>query len=189
MEMMLALDAQKHISKSVGECIYLGIVTDTGSFRYNSVRKETHELVAQLLDLGVNHTQVHEETFDDNSLARIKLRSFVLSECMEVWPDLEAAVLFLTEADAQRLNMEKGDTEGLVNVALSIQGVKKAAFFRAHEDYVRISFRSKDGVVINEMAQKHFQGGGHAQASGGRFDGTITDAMALFKKVLTDEKA
>lgn len=188
MEIMLALADQLHIGKTVGECLYLGIVTDTGSFRYNSVRKETHEMVAMLLELGVNHTQVHEKTFDDNSLNRIKLRSFILSECLELWPDLEAAVLFLNESDAQRLNMEKGDTEGLVNIALSIQGVKIAAFFRAFEDYVRISFRSKDGAIINEIAHKYFQGGGHAQASGGRFDGSIDDAITLFKKVLNDEK-
>jgi phosphoesterase RecJ-like protein len=188
LELFLALDGKVLISEACAQFLYLGIVTDTGSFRYNSVRKETHELVATLLDLGVNHTKVHEATFDDNTLDRIKLRSFVLSECLELWKAHEMAVLFLTDNDARRLNMQKGDTEGLVNVGLSIEGVKKAAFFKEQDDYVRISFRSKDGFEVNTLAREHFEGGGHAQAAGGRFDGTIKDAILKLRKVLDDEK-
>lgn len=187
MELILARGHENLISAELGACIYLGIVTDTGSFRYNSVRSETHQLVAKLIEAGVNHTAVHEQTFDDNSLERIKLRSYILSECMEVWSELNTAILYLTEEDINRMPMKKGDTEGLVNVALSIKGVTRAAFFKEENGYIRISFRSKEGKTVNEIAQQYFQGGGHKQASGGRFDGSLQDAIAQFKEVLENE--
>ena len=184
MELILATGHGDKITPAFGACLYLGIVTDTGSFRFNSVRSETHKLVALLLDAGVKHTAVHETTFDDNTLERIQLRSYILSECMEVWPDLGAAVLYLSEEDMKRLPMQKGDTEGLVNVALSIKGVTRAAFFKEEDGYIRISMRAKAYKTVNAIAQQYFQGGGHQQASGGRFDGTLADAIAKFKEVL-----
>jgi phosphoesterase RecJ-like protein len=184
MELILATGHGDKITPAFGACLYLGIVTDTGSFRFNSVRSETHKLVALLLEAGVKHTAVHETTFDDNTLERIQLRSYILSECMEVWPDLGAAVLYLSEEDIKRLPMQKGDTEGLVNVALSIKGVTRAAFFKEEDGYIRISMRAKADKTVNAIAQQYFQGGGHQQASGGRFDGTLVDAIAKFKEVL-----
>jgi phosphoesterase RecJ-like protein len=187
MELILATGHSDKITPALGACLYLGIVTDTGSFRFNSVRSETHKLVALLLEAGVKHTTVHETTFDDNTLERIQLRSYILSECMEVWPDLGAAVLYLSEEDMKRLPMQKGDTEGLVNVALSIKGVTRAAFFKEEDGYIRISMRSKADKTVNAIAQQYFQGGGHQQASGGRFDGTLADAIAKFKEVLQND--
>ena len=184
MELILATGHGDKITPAFGACLYLGIVTDTGSFRFNYVRSETHKLVALLLDAGVKHTAVHETTFDDNTLERIQLRSYILSECMEVWPDLGAAVLYLSEEDMKRLPMQKGDTEGLVNVALSIKCVTRAAFFKEEDGYIRISMRAKADKTVNAIAQQYFQGGGHQQASGGRFDGTLADAIAKFKGVL-----
>lgn len=184
MELMLAVDGSQAIDSVVGERLYLGIVTDTGSFRFNSVRRRTHELAAMLIDKGVNHTQVHERTFDDNTLERLQLRSYILSSCMEVWRELNTAILYLSSEDAQRLHNQKGDTEGLVNVALSIQGIDRAAFFKEEDGQVRISFRSKERVDVNEIASKFFHGGGHRQAAGGRFDGTLKDAIQEFKRVL-----
>lgn len=185
-EVMLAAEGENFIDSTVGERLYLGIVTDTGSFRFNSVRKRTHELAAMLIDKGVNHTQVHERTFDDNTLERLQLRSYILSSCMEVWGELKTAILFLTLEDANRFKMQKGDTEGLVNVALSIQGIERAAFFKEEKDHVRISFRSKESVAVNEIASQYFNGGGHRQAAGGRFDGALNAAISEFKKVLNE---
>lgn len=187
MEVMLATDQDSLINETVAERLYLGIVTDTGSFRFNSVSPKTHQLAAMLINKGLKHTQVHERTFDDNTLERLQLRSYILSSCMEVWKELNTAILFLSLEDANRFNMQKGDTEGLVNVALSIQGIQCAAFFKEEKDHVRISFRSKEIFAVNEIASNHFHGGGHRQASGGRFDGTLTDAINAFKRVLTHE--
>lgn len=187
MEILLEIDGANFIDALVGERFYLGIVTDTGSFRFNSVRKRTHELAALLIDKGVNHTQVHERTFDDNTLERLQLRSFILSSCMEVLAPLKTAILFLNREDAKRLGMQKGDTEGLVNVALSIKGIDRAAFFKEEEGHVRISFRSKESVAVNEIAAQYFNGGGHRQAAGGRYDGSLHDAIQEFKRVLNDE--
>jgi len=187
LEIIIAAGLRNLLNPNFSACLYLGIVTDTGSFRYNSVRSETHELVAILLKSGLNHTEVHEETFDDNSLERIRLRSFILSNCLDVWEDLNAAVMYLSETDARRLNMKKGDTEGLVNVALSMRGISRAALFKEEDGYIRISFRSKSNVAVNTIAEQHFQGGGHKQAAGGRFDGDLSSAMAKFKYILEHE--
>ena len=187
MELMLTMEGLQFIDQQVGERLYLGIVTDTGSFRFNSVGKRTHELAALLIEKGVNDTQVHESTFDDNTLERLQLRSYILSSCMEVWTELNTAVLFLTKEDANRMNNQKGDTEGLVNVALSIQGIDRAAFFKEEDGYVRISFRSKANAAVNEIASTYFNGGGHKQAAGGRFDGALRDAIDEFKRVLNHD--
>jgi phosphoesterase RecJ-like protein len=187
MELMLLLFGKTCIDPVVGERLYLGIVTDTGSFRFNSVRERTHELAAMLLNIGVNHTQVHESTFDDNTLERLQLRSFILSQCLEVWSVLNTAVLYLTQENATRYRMQKGDTEGLVNVALSIQGIDRAAFFKEEDGHVRISFRSKSNVDVNEIASNYYNGGGHRQAAGGRFEGSLREAVDEFKRVLNHE--
>lgn len=187
MELMLAVNGQSQIDTTVGERLYLGIVTDTGSFRFNSVQKRTHELAAMLIEIGVNHTQVHERTFDDNTLERLQLRSYILSSCMEVLAEKKTAILHLTLVDANRFGMQKGDTEGLVNVALSIKGIERAAFFKEEKDHVRISFRSKESVAVNEIAAQYFNGGGHRQAAGGRFDGSLQDAIQEFKRILSHE--
>jgi len=115
------------------------------------------------------------------------LRSYILSSCLEVWTELNTAILFLTKEDAQRLHNQKGDTEGLVNVALSIQGIDRAAFFKEEDGHVRISFRSKANTAVNEIASTYFNGGGHRQAAGGRFDGALRDAIDEFKRVLNHD--
>jgi phosphoesterase RecJ-like protein len=187
MEVMLATDHDSFIDKKVAERLYLGIVTDTGSFRFNSVSPKTHHYAAMLMSKGLKHTQVHERTFDDNTLERLQLRSYILLSCMELWEEFNTAVLYLTMEDANRFNMKKGDTEGLANVALSIQGIQCAAFFKEEKDHIKISFRSKESFPVHEIASIHFHGGGHRQAAGGRFDGTLIDAMNAFKRVLSHE--
>ena len=169
----------------MGTAIYLGIMTDTGSFRFPSVHPRTHTILAQLLEVGVKHYEVHQNVFDTNTLDRLRLRGYATSEKLELFHNNKVAIISLTKPELARFNYIKGDTEGLVNVALSIQGVKAAAFFNEGDGYIKISFRSKGKEnAVNVMTSDHFQGGGHANAAGGKFDGTIEEAIAQFKKVV-----
>ena len=175
------------IDEQTGTALYLGIMTDTGSFRFNSVKAQTHRVVADLLDKGVRHDLIHEQIFDVNTPEKLKLRGFATSEKLVILEDLQTAYISLSEEELERFHHEKGDTEGLVNVALSILGVKIAAFFSERDGEVKISFRSKGSKhPVNKLAGTYFSGGGHANAAGGKFTGKLEDAIARFVQILPE---
>lgn len=176
----------KIIDVSIAEAIYFGLITDTGSFRYPSVNARTHEIIAHLLNIGLQHFKVHEAIFDDNSMNRLQLNGFAVAERLELLQDGRVAYIWLEEADLQRFKAEKGDTEGLVNKALSVSGVQMAAFFRSANDLVKISFRSKGDMFVNELARDHFNGGGHKYAAGGISELPIDETISKFKLVVQD---
>lgn len=179
-------DNKDLLNSKIGTALYLGIMTDTGSFRFPSVQVRTHHILASLIEIGVKHYEIHENVFDTNTLDRLRLRGYACSEKLEILPENQVAIISLTKAELKRFNHQKGDTEGLVNVALSIQGMRAAVLFTEADDYVKISFRSKGKEnPINELASNHFSGGGHANASGGRFDGSLEEAILLFKQVVS----
>ena len=161
------LSKKEFIDPIIGTCIYLGIMTDTGSFRFPSVKPETHRIIADLLELGVVHSDIHEAVYDSNTLDRIRLKGYALSEKLVCLTDCPVAYASLTDEEMKRFNAQKGDTEGLVNQILGIQGIKMAVFFSEKEGKIKISFRSKGNFYVNELASTHFNGGGHAYASGG----------------------
>ena len=171
------------INARIVEPLYLGIVTDTGSFRFDSVDSRTHEIVSKMLTAGLNHTRVHELTFDGNRIDKLKLRGYAISEKLEIIPNYKVAILSLTDSELNRFNYVKGDTEGLVNIALSVEGVEVAAFFTEKDGKIKISFRSK-GLPVNTIASDHFGGGGHKFAAGGASDDSMEDTINRFKKVL-----
>lgn len=171
------------INAQMVEPLYLGIVTDTGSFRFDSVDSKTHEIVAKMLGTGLNHTRVHELTFDGNRVDKLKLRGYAIAEKLEIIPNYKVAILSLTDSELNRFNYIKGDTEGLVNIALSVEGVEVAAFFAEKDGKIKISFRSK-GMAVNNIASDHFGGGGHKYAAGGASDDTMENTINKFKKVL-----
>ena len=172
------------INHEVAEAIYTGIITDTGSFRFSSVLPKTHEIAAFLLRTGIDHAAIHENIFDTNTEDRIKLTSYALLEKLVVLKDYQTAFISLTKAEQERFSAIKGDTEGLVNQALSVQGVKMALFFKESDGIIKISFRSTGKIPVNDMARNNFQGGGHLNASGGKFVGKIEDAIAKFVTIL-----
>lgn len=178
-EILNLLDAQ------IGTPMYLGIMTDSGSFRYNSVQPKTHEIAAHLLKAGVKNDDIHEQVFDVNTLDKIKLRSFACVEKLVVLDQYKVAYLSLSLDELSLFTHEKGDTEGLVNIALSIQGIQIAAFFMETTNGVKISFRSKGKEhPVNQMAEKYFGGGGHANAAGGFFTGQLEEAIKTFIEVV-----
>lgn len=176
------LDWLNYIDQDVAASIYTGLVTDTGSFRFPSVNARTHEIVAALIRGGFQHHLVHEATFDGNTKDRLALNGYAVSEKLELIDNGRIAIISLTKEELSRFNARKGDTEGLVNKALSIQGVQMAVFFREADDKIKISFRSKGDVFVNEFARDHFSGGGHKYAAGGMSLGNMNNTIARFKE-------
>ncbi len=181
-----ALDFSGSINREAAYCLYTGLVTDTGSFRYTSVTPEVMRIAAQLMETGIDHTQVYQEVFDSNSEDQVRLRGYAISEKMVVMPEAGAAHISLSEKELQRFNFRKGDTEGLVNVGLSIHGVKVAAFFAERDGIIKISIRSSGDFDVNKFARTHFEGGGHINAAGGRYKGKIEDAISRYETAVKE---
>lgn len=179
-EWIAEIGKKDELDVTIGECLYLGMMTDTGSFRFPSVNAETHEIIAGLLRLGVNHSAIHEAVYDTNTIDRMRLKGYALSEKLVCLPGIPVAYASLTAEEMERFRAQKGDTEGLVNQILSIQGIKMAVFFSEKEGKIKISFRSKGDFYVNELASAHFEGGGHAYASGGVSQGTMDETITKF---------
>lgn len=180
------IDQLASLDETSGACIYLGIMTDTGSFRFPSVNASTHEIIADLIRRGVKHYLVHEAVYDTNTVDRIKLRGFALSEKLVCLNELSVAYASLSENELKKYNYQKGDTEGLVNQILGIQGIKMAVLFVEKEGKVKISFRSKGDYFVNELANAHFDGGGHAYASGGISSESLEKTIEKFVTFVKD---
>ncbi|PWH87173.1 DHH family phosphoesterase [Brumimicrobium oceani] len=172
---------------NIGEPLYCGIMTDSGSFRFPSVTAHTHEVIAQLMRGGVQPYKIHEAVFDTNTFEKLRLRSYAINEKMEILDEFKTAIISLDKSELEQFNYVKGDTEGLVNVGLSITGIKKSIFLTEGDGIIKISFRSKgQNNPVNVMANTYFNGGGHANASGGRWDGNMEEAIAKIKSVLPE---
>lgn len=183
-ELIEARNDLEKINREISEAIYTGILTDTGSFRFSSVTPKTHEIAAHLIAKGLNHSVLHENIFDTNTLNRIQLISYAMLEKLVVLEDLETAYISLTKKEQSRFSAAKGDTEGLVNQALSLAGIKMAAFFKEADGIIKISLRSVSTIPVNEMARKNFHGGGHLNAAGGKHVGKMEDAIQKFVTIL-----
>jgi len=179
-----AMDWLELIDVSTAQAIYCGMMTDTMSFRFPSVTAETHDIVAFLMRQGLKPHVVHENVLDSQRPDRLRLTGFALSECMTILPEYKAAYIAITKAELDRFNPQSGDTEGLVNMALSIEGITIAAFFREDEGCVRISFRSKGTRDVNQMARAHFNGGGHKNAAGARLHESLSFCVNQFQELL-----
>lgn len=164
--------------------LYLGIVTDTGSFRFPSVQPRTHQIAAEMLGMGVLHYKVHEHTFDNNSISRMKLNGYATSEKLELIHNNSIAIISLSMEELNRFNYKKGDTEGLVNMALSVKGIKAAVLLTEKEDQIRMSFRGKEDFEVNLIASEQFNGGGHKYAAGGISDSTLDETLSKLKALI-----
>ncbi|WP_299007114.1 bifunctional oligoribonuclease/PAP phosphatase NrnA [uncultured Tenacibaculum sp.] len=180
------MDDVELIDKNIATCLYTGIMTDTGSFRFRSTTSTTHRIIAHLIDKGAENDRIHSNVQDSNSYDRLLLLGQALSN-MKVLPEYKTAFITLTEEEKRRFNYEKGDTEGVVNYALSLKGIVFAAIFIEDEEQgiIKISFRSKGNFSVNQFARNYFNGGGHDNAAGGRSDESMEDTIARFKTLLT----
>lgn len=175
-------DTIERINTSCATCIYTGIMTDTGSFRFSSVTPKTHLVLAELLKTGISSSKIHEMVFDQNSIDQIRLSSYAILEKLVVMDDLNIGYISLCEDELERFNAKKGDTEGLVNKILGIVGIKMAIFLKEDKDLIKISFRSVGEIPVNQFAERFFYGGGHLNAAGGRHVGKMSDAI---EKIVT----
>jgi phosphoesterase RecJ-like protein len=182
-----ALNVVHLINHDAALGLYTGLVTDTGSFRFPSVTPEVMRMAARLMETGIDHSRIYYEIFDSNSEDQLRLRGYAISDKLVVISELNTAYISLTQEELQRFNFRKGDTEGLVNVALGVKGVHFAAFFSESDGMVKISFRSHGSFDVNQFARRYFDGGGHKNAAGGRFMGKMDKAIALFKEALKAE--
>ena len=185
-EFIVALGFEEKINETIGNPIYCGIMTDTGSFRFPSTTARTHQIISHLISAGVKNHSIHEQVFDVNTISKIKLNGYAMSEKLTLLENLPVAYIALTSDELKEYKATKGDTEGLVNKALSIKGVKMAIFLKEDSGYVKISFRSKGDTYVNLLARENFEGGGHIYAAGGKFDGTVDKAIEKLVTLLPD---
>lgn len=179
-----ALDDAHLIDAEIAINLYVGIMTDTGSFSFACNYPRTYEVVARLVEAGVDTEQVHRLVYDTYSESRMRLLGFCLSERMKVLPEHSTAYIWLTQEDLDKFDFNPGDTEGMVNYALSIKGISFAALFTEKEDRIRISFRSKGNFSVNNFARNHYQGGGHRNASGGDSFDKMPVTLSKFEALL-----
>jgi len=172
------------IDKEIGECLYCGIMTDTGSFRYPSTTSKTHQIISNLVGLGVDGAIIHQKVYDTYSEHRLRLLGYALTEKMKVFPELNAAYISLSQEELKRFSFQKGDTEGLVNYPLSIDGIKFAILITEKEDNLSLSLRSKEDFYVNKIANEHFNGGGHIYAAGGVLETSLENGIKKVEAVM-----
>lgn len=183
---IVTLGYDNHIGKDAAECLYAGIMTDTGSFRYPSTTALTHRIIADLIDKGASNSSIHNRIFDSNTESRLKLTGYALSQKMVVMPEHKTAYITLTAEELDQFNYQSGDTEGLVNYGLSIQGIMFAAIFMEKDGLIKISFRSKGEVPVNAFMQTNFSGGGHKNAAGGRSNQSMDVTLQRFLSLIPE---
>jgi phosphoesterase RecJ-like protein len=177
------------INIDIAACLYAGVMTDTGSFRFPGASAAVHRMVAALKDTGLNHTQIHENLFDNFLENRLRFTGFVLQNRMEVFYEHNAALIAIPWKDLVRYEIKTGDTEGLVNYPLSIQGIRMAALIIDRDEEVKCSFRSKGDFDVNVFARKYFEGGGHVNAAGGRSSETLELTVQRFVHALKENSS
>ena len=177
------------IDSNISTCLYTGIMTDTGSFRFRSTTSLTHRVIADLIEKGAENDRIHSNVYDSSSYGRLQLLGQALSN-LKVLPAYKTAYITLTQEEKLVNNFKKGDTEGIVNYALSIQGVVMAAIFIEDKEQgiIKISFRSKGTFSVNQFARQHFNGGGHDNAAGGKSDLSMEETIDKFNKLLPKNK-
>ncbi len=176
------------VDKNIATCLYTGIMTDSGSFRFNSVTANTHKITAELIAKGANNSDIYSAVNDNFTKERLRLLGHCLAK-MVVLDEFKAAYIFLTTEELEKFSFQKGDTEGIVNYALSIGNVVCSAFFNQAEDGVKISFRSKGKFDVNAFARAHFAGGGHINAAGAKSHLSMEETVKKFVDLLPSYKA
>ncbi len=172
------------IDPGMADCLYAGIMTDTGSFRHSNTTFKVFKIASALVEVGANPYQVSKLIYDTNTLERLRLMGYVLSEKLHVLPEYRTAYMVLTSEELKRFSSQTGDTEGLVNYGLSIKGIKLAVLISDRKENIKLSMRSLGNFSVNEMARAHFNGGGHRNAAGGQTNLTLDQTVNKFLEIL-----
>lgn len=174
------------LNLDIAECLYTGVMTDTGSFRFPATTASVHRMIADLKEVGLRHTIIHENIYDNFLENRLRFIGFALQNRMEVLYEYNTALMYITREDLYQYDIKTGDTEGLVNYLLTIQGIKFGALVIDRTEERKWSFRSKGYFDVNAFARRHFEGGGHMNASGGRSSESIEATVRKFKEVIKE---
>ncbi len=176
------LNLTKYVDKSGAEAVYTGMMTDTGNFSYNSNDADIYVVISELLQKGINKDEIYRIVCNTSTLDKLRLNSYAISEKMEIIGNKGVAIITLLRKELNHYSYQKGDTEGLVNVPLGIEGVNVSIFFREESGYIKVSLRSVGDYAVNTIASELYNGGGHKNAAGGEFFGTMADAVKIFKE-------
>lgn len=186
--LIVALGDKALIDVPIAECLYSGLMTDTGSFRHSNTTGDVHRMAAELVDLKIDVSSIHRRIFDNVSIDKFRLLGYVLNEKLNVLPEYRFAYITLTDAELKQYRSKTGDTEGMVNYALSVEGVVMAAILIDRVDEIRISFRSIGDFSVRELSNKHFNGGGHRNAAGGRSKLSLAETEQKLLAILPEYK-
>ncbi|WP_159024039.1 bifunctional oligoribonuclease/PAP phosphatase NrnA [Formosa sp. L2A11] len=183
------LGDENKITSDIATCLYTGIMTDTGSFRFPSTTSKTHFIIGKLIEAGANNAQIHNNIYDTNSYEKLQLLGCALSN-LKVIPELRTAFITLSQDELNSFDFKKGDTEGFVNYGLSLNNIIFAAIFIEHkkENIIKISLRSKGDFSVNEFSRQYFEGGGHTNAAGGKSDLSLSETVEKFISILPSHK-
>ncbi|MBI3481929.1 MAG: bifunctional oligoribonuclease/PAP phosphatase NrnA, partial [Bacteroidetes bacterium] len=182
------LGEKKKIDSSIANCLYAGLMTDTGSFRHNNTTAREFEVANELVSAGANPSEVARLIYDVNSLSRLKLIGFALNQKLTVLTEYRTAYITLSQDELKKLDAQTGDTEGLVNYGLSVKDVQLAVLMYDRGEEIKISFRSLGDFSVNDFARKHFEGGGHKNAAGGSSKQTLEQTLKKFLDLLPEYK-
>ena len=183
------LGEQELIDADIANCLYAGLMTDTGGFRHSNTTRREFLIASELVGRGADPSRVAKLIYDNNSLERLRLTGFVLAEKLQVLPEYRTAYMVLSAEELRQFGSQSGDTEGLVNYGLSISAIRLSVLLYERKTEIKYSFRSLGDFSVNEMARRHFEGGGHKNAAGGTFKGSLDDALKKFLDLLPEYRA
>ena len=183
-EFIVKIGDRDRIDKSIAESLYAGIMTDTGQFKHNNTNQNVHFVTANLMELGADTSKVASLIYDTNSYDRLKFLGFALSQRLKYLPELHTAFIAINADDLKKFHSQTGDTEGLVNYALSLDGVVLGVLISERSGEIRLSMRSKGDFSVNDFARKHFNGGGHKNAAGGTSDSNFEETVQKFEDII-----
>jgi phosphoesterase RecJ-like protein len=188
-DFIMASGKADRLNIPIAECLYSGVMTDTGSFRFPSTTASVHTMMAHLLELGLEHSHIHENLFENYLENRLRFIGHVLTNRMEVFYEYNTVLISIPNSDLVKYQITTGDTEGLVNMPQSIRGIKLVAIIIDRYEEVKLSFRSKGDFDVNTFARRYFHGGGHFHASGGGSKKPLAEVVADFKTAMVENAA
>lgn len=187
-EFLEQLGAADKVTADIATCLYVGILTDTGGFQYPNTSARVHRIVAHLMDAGIDHNKIYRDVFNSFTELRLRLFGYSITEKLKIYPEYKAAMISLNKEEIQRFQVRSGDTEGIVNYPLKIQGINFSAFIVDRTEAIKLSFRSVGSFDVNQFSRKYFNGGGHMNAAGGISKDTLEQTIAKFEQVLPEFK-
>lgn len=176
----------KAITRPIADALYLGMMTDTGNFSFGNLTPELYRAVAVLVENGINPSEINRAVFNTQSEDRLRMVGYLISDKLRIVSDKSAAYITLTRAEKERFSHQIGDTEGVVNIPLTIKGIRFSAILIETKECIKVSLRSVGDLDVNIISNKNFNGGGHKNAAGGKYFGTMDEAVAQLEKVITE---